>query len=215
MGKLVSTLSKLIHENLVSLWGKVLKRLHGKANIAGWKMDPDWRGISYWTWGIFDCFNASWDLEMEPCKSRFLLEASFFGLGVSFFSLEIFVGNTMTSTLPETDSKRPWKSMVGRCNFLLGWPIFSCFCWESRHLFPPESLEPNQRAPQKWMWPKFIGTNHRYTGDVDSEANLDLYGIGTGVTVSHHLGGEKMVGKNHYFICFPKPKIWFRFSKIS
>jgi len=41
MGKLVSTLSKLIHENLVSLWGKVLKRLHGKANIAGWKMDPD------------------------------------------------------------------------------------------------------------------------------------------------------------------------------
>ena len=23
----------------------------GSSNIAGWKMDPDWRCISYWTWG--------------------------------------------------------------------------------------------------------------------------------------------------------------------
>ena len=42
-------------------------------------------------------------------KHPFLLETSFFGLGVSCFSLEIFVGNTMTSTLPETHSKKPLK----------------------------------------------------------------------------------------------------------
>ena len=24
-----------------------------QANIAGWKMDPDWRCISYWTWGYY------------------------------------------------------------------------------------------------------------------------------------------------------------------
>ena len=173
-------------------------------------MDPDWRGISYWTWGIFHCFNAQlgpW--KWTPGRVDSYWKPSFFGLGVSFFSLEIFVGNTMTSTLPATDSKSPenwWLEDV----IFFGDDLFSvAFVLSFRqlcHLFPPEILEPNQRAPQKWMWPKFIGTNHRYTGDVDSEANLDLYGIGTGVTVSHHLGGEIMEGKNHYIYLFSATK---------
>ena len=100
-------------------------------------MDPDWRGISYWTWGIFHCFNAQlgpW--KWTPGRVDSYWKPSFFGLGVSFFSLEIFVGNTMTSTLPATDSKSPWKLMVGRCNFLWGWPIFSCFCSQFQAVVP-------------------------------------------------------------------------------
>ena len=46
------------------------------------------------------------------------------GIQIENVDLNI-VGNVQTEdTLPETNSKSTWKWMVGRLNFLLGWPIF-------------------------------------------------------------------------------------------
>ena len=38
--------------------------------------------------------------------------------------------NSKKVTLPETNSQRLWKSMVGRWNFLLGWPLFGGYYFQ-------------------------------------------------------------------------------------